>query len=392
MTTSVKAKFAMTVRNSTRTHKARKPYSSFPLWSNSNGQWSKKIRGKVYCFGRWDKPQEALVRYKAERRFLESGIRPKIDGWSVKNAIDYFLDRLQTDVDDGEKSQRHFDDCLRTGKIIVSVFDKHRQTADLDGSDFYELRRIFNRKKNGKTASPDTRDGHVRRTMAIFNRCINDGKVDRVVFGADFRKKSKRDKSIQAASSEAKFIDAGDIRTLIDNSHYRLKAMILLAVNCGLGNNDIAKLRFDQLDLVDGWLENDRSKTGERRCASLWMETLNALETIIERRFEPEDKTHNDLVFITRYKKPFSNPTAITNEFRKLKTATGIEAGGSFYTLRHVCRTIAEECSDDSATKWIMGHHRTDSIDSRYIHRPPKVRIEQVCNHVHDWLFAEDNA
>ncbi len=32
----------------------------FPLTPNGNGQWSKKINGKVYYFGTWDDPDGAI--------------------------------------------------------------------------------------------------------------------------------------------------------------------------------------------------------------------------------------------------------------------------------------------------------------------------------------------
>ena len=35
-----------------RRRKPRKPYSSFPLTAHNNGQWCKKIRGRVHFFGK----------------------------------------------------------------------------------------------------------------------------------------------------------------------------------------------------------------------------------------------------------------------------------------------------------------------------------------------------
>ena len=48
-----------------------KPYKDFPLTAHPNGQWVKKIRGKVHYFG--TDLQEALARYQEERDDLHAG-------------------------------------------------------------------------------------------------------------------------------------------------------------------------------------------------------------------------------------------------------------------------------------------------------------------------------
>jgi hypothetical protein len=47
----------------------------------------------------------------------------------------------------------------------------------------------------------------------------------------------------------------------------QLRAMILLGINCGLGNSDCAGLSHSHLDLERGWLDYPRVKTGFALCA-----------------------------------------------------------------------------------------------------------------------------
>lgn len=42
--------------------KPDKPSPDFPLTASGNGQWIRRINGKIYCFGVWEDPAGALVR------------------------------------------------------------------------------------------------------------------------------------------------------------------------------------------------------------------------------------------------------------------------------------------------------------------------------------------
>ena len=43
--------------------KPRKPNPTFPLTAHDNGQWCKKIRGKIHFFGVWEDRHAALQQY-----------------------------------------------------------------------------------------------------------------------------------------------------------------------------------------------------------------------------------------------------------------------------------------------------------------------------------------
>ena len=48
--------------------------------------------------------------------------------------------------------------------------------------------------------------------------------------------------------------EAEQIRDMLDATSRSIKAMILLGINCGFGNNDCATLPRDVLDLENGWV------------------------------------------------------------------------------------------------------------------------------------------
>lgn len=76
-----------------------------------------------------------------------------------------------------------------------------------------------------------------------------------------------------------------------------MQALILLGINAGLGNSDVARLHVGHLDLCKGVLDYPRPKTGEERRVPLWKETVKALKLVIESRPEALDPKHNDLVW-----------------------------------------------------------------------------------------------
>src|SRR5438093_7243913 len=59
------------------TSRPEKPYPDFPLTPHPNGSWCKRIRGRLFYFGRWDNWQEALEEYLDQRDDLHAGRTPK---------------------------------------------------------------------------------------------------------------------------------------------------------------------------------------------------------------------------------------------------------------------------------------------------------------------------
>lgn len=387
----------MTAPKSTKNRKPRKPSKSFPLWANSNGQWARRINGRVYYFGTWDDPNGARQRYLKEVEALRAGRKPRDDGGelTIKRAINIYLSVHEEELDDGEISPEHFSDLKRTLAVIIpGVWNIDRIVDDLDPDDFRKLKRKFGTKQNGEPASPSTMMGHIRRTKAFFSWLCDEGEIDRTPrYGAKFGKLTKRQQVEVENTKDEKQFTRDEILQLLETCDkkprkYRMRAMVLLGINAAMGPRDIAELTKDQIDLENGWLVGKRSKTAVRRCVKLWPETVAALQTVLANRFEPNDKQYSDLVFITRMKRPYLNKGAISLIFGKLKANAGINgAKRGFYVLRHVCRDVANQLPDRDSARWIMGHKRS-KIDDQYTRTAPRNRIEAMSMHVRQWLFG----
>ena len=142
-----------------RNHKPNKPYPSFPLTPHPNGQWCKKILGKLHFFGTWADLKAAHDRYLTLAPDLHAGRTPqpeKLTGGdlTVKDACNAFLNWQKEKLDSGEIGGRWFEDCRailkdfaeRMGKSVAAVgrllAESRRQLRRLPGSAFFSRPRL----------------------------------------------------------------------------------------------------------------------------------------------------------------------------------------------------------------------------------------------------------
>lgn len=91
--------------------KPEKPYEDYPFYAHRNGQWAKRIRGKIHYFGKWESLDEALELFLKERDHLQAGITPpNRSGHTILDVCDRFLVKRLHDVRVSELSQATYDD------------------------------------------------------------------------------------------------------------------------------------------------------------------------------------------------------------------------------------------------------------------------------------------
>jgi integrase len=363
-----------------------KPYPDFPLQAHATGYWAKRIRGKMYYFGKWDDWQGALDKYLEQKDDLFAGRNPKPDneGATVKDLVNDFLRQKQTRVDVGQLSSRTWDDYKVACDQVVKNFGKRRLLSDIGPEDFAalgtKLIKQYGPHRYGKT---------IQCVRCLFKFGYDAGLIDKPMrFGAGFERPSKKVLRLHKARQGPRTFTAQEVRRIIDTAGMPLKAMILLGINCGYGNSDCGNLPRSALDIEKGWVDFSRPKTGiERRCP-LWSETVATIKASLTKRREPTNPKHTDLVFLTKYGNSWAQDIAgITKEFRKVLKVLDINGHRNFYSLRHTFRTVADGAKDQPAADHIMGHE-SGHMSTVYRESISDERLRAVTEHVHAWLFG----
>jgi integrase len=399
--------------NSTRKGRSRKaadrpkkPYPEFPLSPHPSGTWQKKIRGKIHYFGRWarrvnckleriegDGWKEALEEYKAVADDLHAGRTPRAkgDGLTVADLCNRFLTAKVRKVESGEVGSRMFQDYREITDMLVAAFGMTRLVDDLAADDFEALRaRMVER------WGPVRLGNGITRVKSVFKYGLDNGLIDKPIrYGGEFRKPDKAVLRRHRAASGEKMLEAGQLRSLVEEAGVPLRAMILLGVNAGFGNHDCATLPLSALDLDGGWINFPRPKTGIARRCPLWPETAAAVREALTVRPAPKDEADAYLVFLQGSGRRWVRHTEksrtdnVSVQFCELLRRLGLHrAGFGFYTLRHVFRTVADAARDPVAIDLIMGH--TDpTMGGHYRERVEDSRLRAVAEHVRQWLFGE---
>jgi integrase len=369
--------------------KPAKPYPDFPLFPHATGRWAKKIRGKFHYFGPWADADAALKKYQEQRDDLHAGRTPRVqaDGFTVRHLLNHFLTSKRHLLDTREITNRTFLDYHGTCGRVGECFGLTRLVDDLAADDFGRLRASL-----AKTLGPVALGNEIQRVRSVFKYGYDAGLSDKPMrFGPGFKRPSNKVLRKERNAKGPRMFEPADLRTMIDAAGLQLRAMILLGANCGFGNSDIGNLPLAALDLDGGWVTYPRPKTGVKRRAALWLETVKAVRAVLAKRPEPKDDAHAGLVFVTKYGKTWAkddgdNP--ISKETAKLLKELGLHRPGlNFYALRHTFETVGGEARDQVAVDHVMGHARED-MASVYRERVGDDRLKAVADHVHAWLFA----
>jgi integrase len=383
----------------------------------------------MFYFGRLDDWKSALEKYKREWPYILQGLTPPPDDdgeWlTVDDLVNIWLDVKRQAVDSRELRLKTWQQYRTACGRLVELLGRQTRADALTPTDFEKLRAALAKDRGPVALAMD-----IRVTRMVFKYAYDAGLIDRPVRVAMLKQPSRRVLREYRQRNGKRMLEADEIRALLDVAKQPMKAMVLLGVNGGLGNTDIACLPKSAFD-PSGWLNYPRPKTAVDRRIPLWPETVKSMQEAIAAGPQPDNPADGDLVFLTRSGRRWVEHSR--GEKRTWKDALGLEFGKllrlprclscgalqarqhvekcracewgpadgqewgklhrpgiNFYVLRHVCETIGGETGDQVATDYVMGHVKSD-MASLYRERISDDRLRAVSDHLHGWLFAKES-
>jgi integrase len=368
---------------------------NWPLTVHSNGQWCKKVRGALYYFGSLEDPQAARKRWLAERDYLIAGEAPPtdLDGYTIDEIGRLWLDSQEARVDRGELSRGTFTSMVIARDFVIGNLPPSRPAASITPAKFSELRRKVKTKTERNLRSQKNLIADIR---AMFRWAVKSKYIPSIDFGPELVAPSEDAIAREREQSgRDRFIDRNIILATLDAASSKLRAMILLGINCGLQAHDLQAMPIDSLHLDGDYPYHDfrRTKTLRPRRAVLWPEAAEAVQAYLVDRPTPKTKEVKSILFLTQ-----SGKQHAVGSFRNYATAelsravddAGVELpeGASFGSLRHTFATVAELAGDDAMSSLIMGHTKKGIRRKHYVQRNLRElkRLKTVADLVREWL------
>lgn len=349
------------------------PWPDFPLTVHPNGQYSKKIRGRVHYFGPHSNPDAAVALFLQQKDYLYAGQAPPVAGKTVADLLNYWLDQKEQLLATGELTQVSLNEYVAVSDVIADTLGRNRT---LEGVALGELTKLRSALQQGKTKQLGVTTFKRRLTIArIVFKFSNDEMGTSIRYQKALAAPPKKLIRERRAAIGERIFSAKELRDLLVMADPHMTAVIYLGVNAAYGPADCVHLTCDKI--VDGFINFTRPKTGVMRRCPLWPETLAAIEAI-------KGKTH---VFCGRK----WTRHVIARQFKELCETLAMyrENVTTPYSLRRTMQTVAKNAQvNQSCIDRIFGHERTDQSEV-YNQRVFDKQLIRCTDFVRGWLLGE---
>lgn len=348
------------------------------LTYSSDGRWRKQVEGTVFYFGRGKSKTDSRSYIAAEKKYFEflaerektKGVVKRVSSLSMREFGEKFLQYNFSRYKRNEISASRFEKLRITVDGFVNYLGPKHALANLCEMDLEDYKtHVLSLPVSPCTKKPIS-IWTAKTRLDILKLLIKWGYkvalIDQLPRNLDGYSRVKLPAPI------IKTFTNGEIKMLYKNANDRMKTWICLALNCAMGQSDIANLRVSEVNLSEGRIIRDRTKTGVHTQFALWDTTIEMLKKMGNLDGKPEDRvflSQNGLPLV--YEKyvgtKLTKTDAVRLAFCRLTTTTGLPNGRGFYTLRKSAATATEKINP-AVTEMFLGHAER-GLKRYYAHR-----------------------
>ena len=236
-----------------------------PLFLHRNGQWAKKVRGKLHYFG--TDLDEALIFWSDNKDHILAGKQVRkshSDRPTLAQIANLYNAHCCVRVSDGTMAERSVRDTVKSIQRFLDIVGSSTCPEDLTPLDFATVKNKFSEPiprtteirggVKGRTVekrSPITVAGDVRRVRAFLNWAVDTELIAPVRWGGKSFQAITAKQS-RVAKKPRQLIKPKQLRKMIESASVGFKPILLLGINGAMGASDIANMTLATLPKLSG--------------------------------------------------------------------------------------------------------------------------------------------
>ena len=221
----------------------------------------------------------------------------------------------------------------------------------------FQTEEIQNKKK------PATINRYIATLSHMFTKAVEWDMVEEETL-----KRIRKAKLLPENNRRLRYLSKDESQKLVKACEIHLKPIVITALNTGMRRGEILSLKWDQVDLKNGFILLDVTKNGERREVPINATVKDALHGLIRRLDIPY------VFYDPRSGKPFLD---VKRSFHSACKKAKIN-NFHFHDLRHTFASHLVMAGVDLTTvKELLGH-KTLTMTLRYAHLAPSHKVNAV--------------
>lgn len=258
---------------------------------------------------------------------------------SVTGLIEKFLESQRVRVDAGQITPAWF--SVQGFRLqTFKTFAAEHPLSPLDSKLLLALREFL----LGKVAAGEVKSGYAANIMKDA-KTVTEWAASHEMIEIPKILLRKAALTIEAHEQEVKPLDKAEVNRILDLVPERCKLYLLLMLNCGMSQRDIADLRHDEVKLEAGIIKRKRSKTAKHKNVPqvswpLWAETRKLLAKFQSKHDELFLVNENGLQLVRKVLKPDG----------KLKDIDNIKLTWKYLCTKHKLKVTLRQFRSTSST------------------------------------------